>query len=75
MQSVARKKNDITYESTGTNSDLKRKITKGNLYNLPDSKRKKKPWTGRVGLKRDIQEKAAKVKLESTEKLRENIAQ
>ena len=40
-----------------------------NLYNLPDDKRRKKPWTERVGLKKDIQEKAAKVKIESTEKL------
>ena len=69
MQSVARKKNGIILEPTGKNSDLKRKIPKTNLYNLPDAKRRKKPWTGRVGLKKDIQEKAAKVKIESTEKL------
>ena len=40
-----------------------------NLFNLPDSKRKKKAWTGRVGLKKDIHEKVAKVKIGSTEKL------
>ena len=62
LQSVARKKNGIISEPTGKNSDLKR-------YNLPDAKRRKKPWTGRVGLKKDIQEKVAKVKIESTEKL------
>ena len=42
--------------ATGKNSDLKQKSSKGNLYNLPDTKRAKKPWTGRVGLKKDIQE-------------------
>ena len=36
---------------------------------MPDAKRRKKPWTGRVDLKKDIKEKAAKVKIESTEKL------
>ena len=36
---------------------------------MPDVKRRKKPWTGRVGLKKNIQERAAKVKIESTEKL------
>ena len=36
---------------------------------MPYAKRRKKPWTGRVGLKKDIQEKATKVKIESTEKL------
>ena len=39
------------------------------LYNLLDAKKRKKPQTGRVGLKKDIQEKAARVKIESTEKL------
>ena len=69
MQSVARKENGIILELTGKNSDLKRKIPKISLYNLQDVKRRKKSWTGRVGLKKDIQEKAAKVKIESTEKL------
>ena len=36
---------------------------------MPDAKRRKKPWTGRAGLKKDIEEKAAKVETESTEKL------
>ena len=36
---------------------------------MPNAKRRKKPWTGRVSLKNDIQEKAAKVKIESTENL------
>ena len=36
---------------------------------MPDAKRRKKPWTERVVLKKDIQEKAVKVKIESTEKL------
>ena len=54
LQSVARKKNGIILEPTGKNSDLKRKIPKRNLYNLPDAKRRKKLWTGRVGLKKDI---------------------
>ena len=36
---------------------------------MPDVKRRKKPWTGRVRLKKNIQERAAKVKIESTEKL------
>ena len=36
---------------------------------MPDAKRRKKPWTGRAGLKKDVQEKAANVKTESTEKL------
>ena len=66
FQSVARKKNGIILEPTGKNSDIKRKIPK---RNLPDAKRRKKPWTGRVGLKKVIQEKAAKVKIGSTEKL------
>ena len=69
MQSVARKENGIILEPTGKNSDLKRKIPKMNLYNLQDAKRRKKLWAGRVGLKKDRQEKAAKVKIESTEKL------
>ena len=69
MQSVARKENGIILEPVGKNSDLKWKIPKMNLYNLPDAKRRKKSWTERVGLKKDIQEKAAKVKIESTEKL------
>ena len=69
LQSVARKENGIILEPTGKNSDLKRKIPKMSLYNLPDAKRRKKPRTGRVGLKKDIEEKAAKVKIENTEKL------
>ena len=34
-----------------------------------DAKGRKKLWARRFGLKKDIQEKAAKVKIESTEKL------
>ena len=69
LHSIARKGNGIILEPAGENSDLKQKIPKMSLSNLPDSKRRKKPWTGRVGLKRDMQQKAAKVKIESTEKL------
>ena len=69
MQSIARKENGIILEPTAKNSDLNRKTPKMSLYNLRDAKRRKKPWTGRVGLKTYIQEKAAKVKIESTEKL------
>ena len=69
MQSVARNENDIILETTGKNSDLKRKLPNWNLYNLPDAKRRKKPWRWRVDLNRDIQEKVAKVKIESTGKL------
>ena len=36
---------------------------------MPDGKRRKKLWTRRVDLKKDLQEKAAKVKIKSTEKL------
>ena len=39
------------------------------LYNLPDAKRRKKSWIGRVHLIKFIQEKASKVKIESKEKL------
>ena len=51
---VARKENDIISEPTGKNSNLKRKIPKGNFYNLPDDKAITKPWTGRVALKKDV---------------------
>ena len=36
---------------------------------MPDAKRRKKSWAEIVVLKKDMQDKAAKVKIESTEKL------
>ena len=54
LQIVARKENDIISEPTGKNSNLKRKIPKGNFYNLPDDKAITKPWTGRVAVKKDV---------------------
>ena len=68
FQSTGRKENCIILEPNGINSDRKRKIPKLDLYDLPDDRIRKKPWTGRVGLKNDIQERAEKVKIESAEK-------
>ena len=59
----------IILKQTGKHSEQKQKFPKISLYNLPDSKRRKKSWTGRVRLIKVIQEKVAKVKIESEEKL------
>ena len=50
LKSLARKRNGIVLEATDKKSDFNRKIPKINLYNLPDFKRRKKPWAGRVEL-------------------------
>ena len=67
LHSVPRKKDGIILELTGKNSNLERKTPKGNLHYLLDPKRRKKPWTRRVDLKKDMHEKVAKVIMESTE--------